>query len=64
MDSGLITDIGILISAAATAGYLAGLLGLPPSLGFILAGSVIGPSGLSLVKRLDEVSCSALLFWR
>lgn len=45
----------MLIVAAALGGILACYLKLPPALGYIIAGSVVGPSGLFLVKEFQKV---------
>jgi len=49
-DSELMQDLIVLISAAALGGVVASLLLLPSSIGSVIFGVIVGPSGLALVS--------------
>lgn len=52
-------DLTILIAASAAAGVLMGCLGQPAINGYFLAGSLVGPGGLKLIKEIVQVSSRA-----
>lgn len=54
-DFALISDLVQLIVAAALGGLLFGLLRLPVILGYLVAGSVVGPGGMGLIDELVQV---------
>ena len=56
MHSTLIFAIGISIVAASLLAYIARAFRQPPILGYIAAGIIIGPNGLRLIQRQDDVS--------
>jgi CPA2 family monovalent cation:H+ antiporter-2 len=58
-DFRLIVDLVIVLAAAAGGGLLAALLRQPVLLGYLLAGAIIGPTGLGLVKELIQVETLA-----
>ncbi|KAL2623445.1 hypothetical protein R1flu_003650 [Riccia fluitans] len=58
-DLTLISDIIIVIVAAAFGGTVCGLLGQPVILGYLAAGMVVGPGGLHLVHELVQVETLA-----
>eukprot|EP00240_Pyramimonas_obovata_P006809 CAMPEP_0118959656 /NCGR_PEP_ID=MMETSP1169-20130426/63245_1 /TAXON_ID=36882 /ORGANISM="Pyramimonas obovata, Strain CCMP722" /LENGTH=149 /DNA_ID=CAMNT_0006907795 /DNA_START=652 /DNA_END=1098 /DNA_ORIENTATION=- len=51
----LISDLVKVIVAAAIGGLLAGLLKQPVMLGYLVAGSLVGPGGLGLIDELVQV---------
>ena len=59
VDSRLILDLGIVIISAAIGGLLASLMQQPPLLGYLLAGSAIGPGGLRLIGQFVQVETLA-----
>lgn len=58
-DFRLIIDLVTVLAAAAGGGLLAALLGLPILLGYLLAGMIVGPTGLGLIKELIQVETLA-----
>ncbi len=54
-DLRLLLDIVVLVGASALGGMLASVLGLPPILGYIAAGVIVGPSGCSVVKKVVQL---------
>lgn len=58
-DFRLIIDLVTVLAAAAGGGLLAALLGLPILLGYLLAGMMVGPTGLGLIKELIQVETLA-----
>jgi len=58
-DFALISDLVQLIVAAALGGLLFGLLRLPVILGYLVAGSVVGPGGMGLIDELVQVETLA-----
>eukprot|EP00899_Mesostigma_viride_P009615 jgi/Mesvir1/18655/Mv17157-RA.2 len=59
VDVELISDMGQILVAAALGGLAAGLLGQPVMLGYLLAGSFVGPGGLALINELVQVETLA-----
>lgn len=60
-DFRLIIDLVSVLAAAAVGGLLAALLRQPILLGYLLAGIIIGPAGLGLIKELVQVETLAQL---
>ncbi|MBE9030195.1 cation:proton antiporter [filamentous cyanobacterium LEGE 11480] len=58
-DFRLIVDLVLVLAAAAGGGLLAALLKQPVLLGYLLAGIVVGPTGLGLIKELVQVETLA-----
>lgn len=58
-DFRLIVDLVSVLAAAAAGGLLAALLKQPVLLGYLLAGMVVGPTGLGLIKELVQVETLA-----
>lgn len=58
-DFRLIVDLVTVLGAAAVGGLLAALLRQPILLGYLLAGIVVGPTGLGLIKELVQVETLA-----
>ena len=58
-DFRLIIDLVLVLAAAAGGGLLAALLKQPVLLGYLLAGMVVGPTGLGLIKELIQVETLA-----
>lgn len=58
-DFRLIVDLVSVLAAAAAGGLLAALLRQPILLGYLLAGMVVGPAGLGLIKELVQVETLA-----
>jgi monovalent cation:H+ antiporter-2, CPA2 family len=58
-DFRLIIDLVSVLAAAAGGGLLAALLKLPVLLGYIIAGIVVGPTGLGLIKEVVQVETLA-----
>ncbi|WP_421657152.1 cation:proton antiporter [Leptothermofonsia sp. ETS-13] len=58
-DFRLIVDLVSVLAAAAAGGLLAALLRQPILLGYLLAGMVVGPTGLGLIKELIQVETLA-----
>ena len=59
VDGRLILDLGVVFTSAAIGGLLASLLQQPPLLGYLLAGSAIGPGGLRLIGQFVQVETLA-----
>ncbi|OAQ21847.1 cation:proton antiporter [Thermosulfurimonas dismutans] len=51
----LLQEIVLILCSAALTGLLAHHLRIPTLIGFILAGVLIGPSGLALIQNLEEI---------
>lgn len=60
-DLQLIVDLVMVLAAAAAGGILASLLRQPVLLGYLLAGMIVGPAGLGLIKELVQVETLAQL---
>lgn len=58
-DFRLIIDLVTVLAAAAAGGLLAALLRQPVLLGYLIAGVVVGPTGLGLIKELIQVETLA-----
>jgi monovalent cation:H+ antiporter-2, CPA2 family len=58
-DFRLIIDLVSILAAAAVGGVAAGLAGLPPLLGYLVGGIIVGPTGLGLIKELIQVETLA-----
>ena len=58
-DFRLIVDLVTVLAAAAAGGILAAVLRQPILLGYLLAGMVVGPAGLGLIKELIQVETLA-----
>jgi monovalent cation:H+ antiporter-2, CPA2 family len=58
-DFRLILDLVTVLGAAAVGGLLAALLRQPVLLGYLIAGIIVGPSGLGLIKELVQVETLA-----
>lgn len=58
-DFRLIVDLVTVLAAAAAGGLLAALLRQPILLGYLLAGMIVGPAGLGLIKELIQVETLA-----
>lgn len=58
-DLRLIVDLVSVLAAAAVGGLLAALLRQPVLLGYLLAGMIVGPAGLGLIKELVQVETLA-----
>lgn len=58
-DFRLILDIVTVLAAAAAGGFLAALLRQPVLLGYLLAGILVGPTGLGWIKELVQVETLA-----
>ncbi|HEY9907010.1 MAG TPA: cation:proton antiporter [Thermosynechococcaceae cyanobacterium] len=58
-DFRLIVDLVSVLAAAAAGGLLASLLRQPILLGYLLAGMIVGPTGLGLIKELVQVETLA-----
>jgi monovalent cation:H+ antiporter-2, CPA2 family len=58
-DFRLIIDLVLVLAAAAGGGLLAALLKQPVLLGYLLAGIVVGPTGLALIKEVVQVETLA-----
>lgn len=58
-DFRLILDLVTVLAAAAAGGLLAALLRQPVLLGYLIAGMVVGPAGLGLIKELIQVETLA-----
>ncbi|MEB3295314.1 MAG: cation:proton antiporter, partial [Synechococcales bacterium] len=58
-DFRLILDLVTVLAAAAVGGLLVGLLRQPVLLGYLIAGIIVGPSGLGLIKELIQVETLA-----
>lgn len=60
-DLRLIVDLVSVLAAAAAGGLLASGLRQPVLLGYLLAGMIVGPAGLGLIKELIQVETLAQL---
>jgi CPA2 family monovalent cation:H+ antiporter-2 len=58
-DFRLIVDLVTVLAAAVAGGMLASLLRQPILLGYLVAGMVVGPAGLGLIKELVQVETLA-----
>ncbi|MBD1842030.1 cation:proton antiporter [Cyanobacteria bacterium FACHB-63] len=58
-DFRLIVDLVSVLAAAAAGGLMAALLKQPVLLGYLVAGVIVGPTGLGLIKELVQVETLA-----
>jgi monovalent cation:H+ antiporter-2, CPA2 family len=58
-DFRLIVDLVLVLGAAAAGGLLAALLKQPVLLGYLIAGVIVGPTGLALIKEVVQVETLA-----
>ncbi|KAG1672943.1 hypothetical protein FOA52_012388 [Chlamydomonas sp. UWO 241] len=61
IDPQLVTDLTVVIAAAAFFGLLFEAMGQPTINGYLVAGAAVGPGGLGLVKELVQVESVAQL---
>jgi hypothetical protein len=61
-DLDLLLDIVVLLCAAALGGMLATVVKMPPIIGYILGGVVVGPSGCALIGAVVQV-CMHVYRW-
>ncbi len=61
MELDLFFNLGIVIVSATIVGIIMKILKQPPILAYILAGLLIGPSGLSLIRNSDVINALSLL---
>ncbi|CAM8893755.1 unnamed protein product [Rhodiola kirilowii] len=59
VDLRLISDLVVVIVSAAIGGILFSILGQPVIVGYLLAGSLIGPGGLSFISEMVQVETVA-----
>lgn len=59
LDVNLLRDVVVLSVSTALGGFGATVMHLPPAFGFIVAGMVIGPSGLKVMTEVTEVETLA-----
>jgi hypothetical protein len=55
LDPQFVKDLTVLIAASAAAGLAVGALGQPAINGYFVAGSLVGPGGLRLIKEIVQV---------
>ena len=55
----LFDDIVVILVAAGAGGLGARLLHLPPIIGYLVAGAVVGPHALGMVTQLEDVQTLA-----
>jgi Kef-type K+ transport system membrane component KefB len=60
-DSRFLEDVSVALFGAALGGMLAASVHLPPNVGYMLGGAVVGPSGLTLVSKTDYVRCGCVV---
>ncbi|AHB89573.1 Na+/H+ antiporter NapA [Thermosynechococcus sp. NK55a] len=60
-DFRLVIDLSVVLGAAAVGGLLAALLRQPILLGYLLAGMLVGPTGLGLLREVPQVEGLAQL---
>ncbi|XP_020697828.1 K(+) efflux antiporter 5 isoform X1 [Dendrobium catenatum] len=59
LDLRLISDLVVVIVSAAVGGVTFSLLGQPVIVGYLLAGSLIGPGGLNFISEIVQVETTA-----
>lgn len=59
LDLRLISDLVVVIVSAAIGGVIVSLLGQPVIVGYLLAGSLIGPGGLNFISEIVQVETTA-----
>lgn len=57
LDSNLLLDFVVLCMSAALGGVLAAGVGLPETLGYIMGGMVVGPSGANVIYKVCVCVC-------
>lgn len=55
LDPHLVKDLTVLIAASAVGGLALSTLGQPAINGYFIAGSLVGPGGLKLIKEIVQV---------
>ena len=55
LDPQFVRDLTVLVAASAGAGLLMAWLGQPTINGYFIAGSLVGPGGLKLIKEIVQV---------
>lgn len=55
LDPALVKDLTVLVAASAAGGLLLASLGQPAINGYFIAGSLVGPGGLKLIKEIVQV---------
>ncbi|KAL4429184.1 hypothetical protein ABPG77_010163 [Micractinium sp. CCAP 211/92] len=61
LDPHLVKDLTVLIAASAVGGLALSTLGQPAINGYFIAGSLVGPGGLKLIKEIVQVQSVAQL---
>ncbi|EFN57909.1 hypothetical protein CHLNCDRAFT_7714, partial [Chlorella variabilis] len=61
LDPQFVKDLTVLIAASAAAGLAMGAVGQPAINGYFVAGSLVGPGGLKLIKEIVQVQSVAQL---
>jgi Kef-type K+ transport system membrane component KefB len=61
LDYQFVRDLTVLVCASAIGGFVMELVGQPTINGYFIAGSLIGPGGLNLVKEIVQVQSMAQL---
>ncbi|GER25307.1 glutathione-regulated potassium-efflux system protein [Striga asiatica] len=59
VDFRLISDLVVVVVSAATGGIIFSCLGQPVIVGYLLAGSIIGPGGLNFISEMVQVETVA-----
>uniref|UniRef100_A0A453J229 Cation/H+ exchanger transmembrane domain-containing protein n=1 Tax=Aegilops tauschii subsp. strangulata TaxID=200361 RepID=A0A453J229_AEGTS len=59
LDLRLIKDLVVIIVSATAGGIIFSCLGQPVIVGYLLAGSLIGPGGLNLINEMVQVETFA-----
>ncbi|CAM9597399.1 unnamed protein product, partial [Scytosiphon promiscuus] len=59
LDSNLLRDFVVLCMSAALGGVVAAGVGLPETLGYIVGGMLVGPSGVDVIRMVKEVETFA-----
>ncbi|MDE2836646.1 MAG: cation:proton antiporter [Chloroflexota bacterium] len=59
LESALFDDIVVILVAAGAGGLVARLVRLPPIIGYLVAGAVVGPHALGLITHLEDVQTLA-----
>lgn len=63
LDSNLLLDFVVLCMSAALGGVLAAGVGLPETLGYIMGGMVVGPSGANVIYKVGGGAARARGEW-
>ncbi|KAG9413840.1 Transmembrane and coiled-coil domains-containing protein 3 [Aphanomyces cochlioides] len=59
-DFGLLGQIALLFGVSAVGGIVSTSINLPPTVGYLVGGAVVGPSGLGVVHHFKEVETISL----